>query len=79
MYKLRPVEFDFIDNDKHSIGLIAEEVVNYIPEVVVTNVNNSTIIEGVNYEHLIAPLIKIIQEYRVQINDLQLRVTNLEK
>jgi hypothetical protein len=95
IYQLRPVEFDFtIENfeGKHSIGLIAEEVIEYIPEIVIHNELEPEKIEGVDYEKLVAPLIKIVQEHRKHINtlqeyrntletiiqDYQVRITNLE-
>lgn len=77
IFNLRPVEFDLIDNGKRGIGLIAEEVHEHVPEVIVTNPNNG-VIESVEYGHLIAPLISIIKEYRQQIQDLQTRVNILE-
>ena len=78
IYNLQPVEFDFIEGGKHAIGLIAEQVDEYIPEVVIRNPNDESIIEGLDYQHLVSPLIAIIKEQRAQIQDLQTRVSKLE-
>lgn len=68
VYKLRPVEFNYKNNGKKSIGFIAEEVNEIIPEIV-TKINGE--IEGVEYEHLIAPLVTIIQELRKEIDEIK--------
>ena len=73
VYKLRPVEFDYKDDGKKSIGFIAEEVNEILPEIV-TKINGE--IEGVEYEHLIAPLVAIIQELRKEINELKKMCTS---
>jgi hypothetical protein len=78
IFSLRPVEFDFIDGGKHAVGFIAEEVDSHIPEVVVKNPSDTSIIEGLDYQHLVSPLVAIIQDYRKQIQDLQARVSILE-
>jgi Chaperone of endosialidase len=68
VYKLRPVEFNYKYDGKKSIGFIAEEVEQILPEVV-TRINGE--IEGVEYEHLIAPLVTIIQELRKEIDEIK--------
>lgn len=80
LYQLRPVEYDFtadVFGGKHSIGLIAEEVVNHIPEVVLYKELDGTV-DGLDYEKLIAPLIKIAQDNKVTIQALQDRIERLE-
>ncbi len=75
IYNLRPVEFNYkFDHDimnKKSVGLIAEEVDEHIPEVVIRNIIDNTIIEGVEYENLVAPLIKIAQQHQKEIQELR--------
>lgn len=68
VYKLRPVEFTFKSDCRKNIGFIAEEVDSVLPEVV-TRINGQ--IEGVQYEHLVAPLVKIIQDMRKEIDELK--------
>jgi hypothetical protein len=57
--------------NKKSVGLIAEEVDEHIPEVVIRNIIDNTIIEGVEYENLVAPLIKIAQQHQKEIQELR--------
>lgn len=75
VYSLRPVEFNFIfDNDivdKKSIGLIAEEVDQVIPEVVIRNMIDNTVVEGVEYENLVAPLVRIVQQHQKELQELR--------
>jgi len=93
IFHLRPVEFSFKTSpDKRSIGFIAEEVNELIPEVVIRNAQDETIIEGLDYEHLTAPIISLLQDYKHRIDtleqltlsqsslisDLQTRLTTLE-
>lgn len=77
LFNLRPVEFDLIENGKRGIGLIAEEVQEHIPQVIVNN-SNTGLIESLEYGHLVAPLIAIVKEYRQQIESLQNRLDILE-
>ena len=83
IYQLHPVEFSFKTcPEKRQIGLIAEEVDKIMPEVVV---QNDIVIQGINYKHLVAPLIDIIKQYKniinlqeIEINDCETRLLNLE-
>ena len=73
IYNLRPVEFDFTVDcfaGQHSLGLIAEEVVDVLPEIVFYKESDGSV-DGLDYEKLIAPLIKIVQDYKVEIDDLK--------
>jgi len=58
--KLNPVKFDWIDNNKSSIGLIAQQLELILPELVETN--KLTGLKSVNYDGLIGVLIAAIQE-----------------
>ncbi len=58
--QLNPVEFDWKHDDRHDIGLIAEEVVKIIPEAVFYN--NDGQIEGLKPLTLIAVLLEAIKE-----------------
>jgi hypothetical protein len=79
IYKLRPVEFDFTEKNKHAIGFIAEEVVEHIPEVILYKELEPGKIEGIDYEKLVAPLVKIVQNYKEQFEILQERINTLEQ
>ena len=76
---LNPVSFtwrDKSDSKKH-IGLIAQEVLPLVPEVVDTgDEENDTM--GINYSGLVPVLIKAIQEQQDQIQSLQQHNAELE-
>lgn len=80
IYNLRPVEFDFTNEcygGKHSIGLIAEEVEEHVPELVFYDELDKSV-NGLDYEKLVAPLIKIVQEYKMRIDSLEKSKEELE-
>jgi hypothetical protein len=68
---LRPVTFNYkIGPDRTSkIGLIAEEVQQVLPDVVAYDKDGRP--DSVNYEFMVANLIKGIQQQQVQINNLR--------
>lgn len=68
--KLRPVNFDYISNGRHSIGFIAQEVKEIIPEVV----HGSEGSYSLNYSVMTSLLTKGIQQQQQQINDLRVLV-----
>ena len=72
--KLRPVEFNYISNkDKIKVyGLIAEEVEQVIPDMVVYN--NGQLLT-VRYDYLNTLLLKELQEQRKEINTLYNLIT----
>ncbi len=89
--RLRPVSFQWkksSDPSQH-IGLLAQDLLEVIPEVVKTHdfqmEEDGTITEikletlGVNYSNLIPVLIKAIQEQQEEINSLNERIANLEQ
>jgi len=55
------------ENIPRTIGLIAQEVYNIIPEAVDVPENSSTGLWGLNYDKLIPVLVKAIQEQQTQI------------
>ncbi|MGI6591775.1 MAG: tail fiber domain-containing protein [Bacteroidales bacterium] len=79
IYKLRPVNFNNKDDSSKSkrYGLIAEEVYDVNPALVVFNKDKQ--IETLNYDQLISPLIKIVQDYKVKIDELQLENNQLNQ
>jgi hypothetical protein len=71
--QLRPVTFDWKKDQKHDIGLIAEEVAELYPELVETNGD----ITGVKYTKLTALLIKTVQEQNARIEKLETQISTL--
>ena len=74
--KLNGVEFDWIDNGSHSIGVIAQDVEKVLPELVAEREDG---MKGVDYGKLVAVLIEAIKEQQVQITDLKNRLDDLTK
>jgi hypothetical protein len=79
IYNLRPVEFDFKEKNKHAIGFIAEEVVEHIPEIILYKELEPGKIESIDYEKLVVPLVKIVQDYKKQITTFELTNKLLEE
>jgi hypothetical protein len=69
--QLRPVTFDWKKDQKHDIGLIAEEVAELYPELVETNGG----ITGIKYTKLTALLIKTVQDLNARIEELETQIT----
>ncbi len=74
--KLRGVEYDWKASDKHDIGLIAEEVGEVIPEVVVYE-ENGVDAKSVDYPRLVALLIQALKEQQVTIESQQGQIDGL--
>ena len=71
---LRPVRYKNIDTQEVSCGLIAEETVKIIPEVVFTKEIegfSEPQVEGINYSDIVPFLIKSIQELKAEIELLK--------
>ena len=78
---LRPVRFKDNHTQEFTTGLIAEEVVNIIPEVVFKkdiDGFDEPQPEGINYSDITPFLIKAIQEQQTIIEDLKARIETLE-
>ena len=75
--KLRGVSFDWKEDGKHSIGVIAQEVEEIIPEVVVTNYDKDpttgeeTDIKSVDYGKIVGVLINAINELKAEVDELK--------
>jgi hypothetical protein len=86
--QLNPVSYNQYDSEiigdeivlketyKSTIGLIAQEVNDLIPEAV--GVGNDTELWGLDYDKIIPVLIKAIQEQQTQIEELKSRVEQLQ-
>ena len=72
--KLRPVRYVDINTEEPACGLIAEETVELIPEVVFTKEIegfDEPQVEGINYSDIVPFLIKAIQELKAEIELLK--------
>jgi hypothetical protein len=70
--KLNPVTFNWKDETKGNgtqYGLIAEEVLNIIPDAVETNDDGTA--EAISYTKLVPILIKAVQELQKEVNELK--------
>ncbi|MHB9019583.1 MAG: tail fiber domain-containing protein [Minisyncoccota bacterium] len=74
--KLQGVSFDWKENNKSSIGLIAQDVEKVYPELVATN--EGTGLKSVEYANLVAPLIESIKEQQKQIEELRAEISDLK-
>ena len=66
--RLKPVNFKFKANNEQSEGFIAQDIEKIYPELVSENPNG---MKAVNYEGLIAPLIKAVQELKLENDELR--------
>ncbi len=76
---LRPVRYNDIKTGQPACGLIAEETVDVIPEVVFKKEIegfDEPQIEGLNYSDLIPFLIKSIQELKAEVEKLRTQINN---
>ena len=67
--KLRGVSFNWKDNNKPSVGLIAQEVEQVFPELVTGNE-----VKGVQYGNLVAPLIEAVKAQQQEIKNQDLTI-----
>lgn len=74
--KLRGVSFNWKDSGKPSVGLIAEEVDQVIPEVVAHNDKDAT---GVNYSSLVGVLVEAVKEQQGLIQEQQKAIQDLQE
>lgn len=77
IYLLRPVEFDYKSNDEHSYGLIAEEVNQIIPEIVIKNAEGEC--ETIQYQHLVPMLLNELIKQDDHIMQLEEKIISLSK
>ena len=72
--RLQGVRFDWLENNKPSLGLIAQEVEEVIPELVETDNG----IKSVSYSNMIGVLIEAIKEQQKQIEELKIEINILK-
>lgn len=68
---IEPVEFDRIEGD-HEVGLIAEQVEEHVPQIVVRTGDQ---IDGVHYHLLPVLLLRVVQEQQARIAALEAALT----
>jgi hypothetical protein len=69
--QLQGVRYDWIDNNKPSLGLIAQEVEKVLPELVETSTDGT---KSVSYGNIVGVLIEAIKEQQVRIEELEKKV-----
>jgi len=72
---LRGVEFDYKETGDHSIGLIAQEVEEVLPDLVYESEEG---IKSVAYQNIVAVLIEAVKEQQVQIEALKSEIRSLK-
>jgi hypothetical protein len=66
--QLEGVRYDWINNNKPSIGVIAQDIEKVFPEVVETNSDG---LKSVSYGNIVGVLIEAIKEQQVRIEELE--------
>ena len=69
--KLRGVSYKWLKDNKPSIGVIAQEVEEIIPEVVHTNQLDGEDVKSVDYGKLVGVLIEAIKELKAEVDELK--------
>jgi len=64
--QMRSTQFEYKDTGRSDVGLIAEEVVNVIPELVLLDKQNQP--EAVHYDRMVSVLVKAIQELKAEFD-----------
>jgi hypothetical protein len=83
--RLRGVYFDWIDSGEHSLGMIAQEVEEVLPELVMTNTECKTftqevlnVTKSLDYSKIVSVLVEAIKEQQKQIEEQNKRIAFLE-
>jgi hypothetical protein len=69
IFNLRPVSFNYKNKTKRTFGLIAEEVIEEIPELV--NLNENQEPESVDYKKLSVLLLEEVKKLRKEVDELK--------
>jgi hypothetical protein len=78
LLKLTGVTYNWIGQEGKRIGFIAQEVEKVIPELVFTNNNTEDKIKGIHLDNITAVLVEAIKEQQKIIEELKVRISNLE-
>lgn len=76
LMKIRPVSFNWKNNDKKDQGVIAQEIRKIFPDFVIENPDHSL---SVRYNSLMAPMIASIQHLEQKNKKLEMEMENLNK
>lgn len=76
--QLTGVTYSWIGQEERRIGFIAQEVEKVIPELVFTNNNTEDKIKGIHLDNITAILVEAIKEQQKIIEELKVRISNLE-
>ena len=71
--QINGVSFNWIEDNRPSLGVIADNIQEILPELV-----SDTDPKTVNYNGLIGLLIEVVKEQQAQIESLNERLTKLE-
>lgn len=75
LLSLEPVRYDWKEGGKNDdVGLIAEDVLNHIPEVVA--VSEDGVVNGIDYSRLSVFLLQLVKEQEERINKLEELINN---
>ncbi len=74
---LNGVLFNWKDDGRQDIGLIAQDVEKVFPEAVSTDKQNG--LKSIEYGHLIAPLIEAVKEQQIEIEKLKSEIEELKQ
>ncbi len=73
--QLEGVSFKWKENDKQSLGIIAQDLEEVFPELVTTD--KVTGLKSVEYGNLVAPLIEAVKEQQKRIEEQQKKIEEL--
>ena len=68
--KLRGIEFDYKETNKHSIGMIAEEVNEIFPELVSKDEDGK--VTAMSYSRMTAVLLEAVKELSQEVKELKM-------
>jgi len=71
--KMDPVKYQYLDEDVTHLGLIAQQLQDVLPEVVIDNPKTDQDMLAIRYEEIIPVLIKAIQEQQRMIDMLMMQ------
>lgn len=72
---ITPVSFNWKDDKKSDIGVIAQDVERYFPELVIEKDDGY---KGVNYQKLVVPMLGVLKDQQKQIENLQKQIDELK-
>jgi len=73
--KLEGISFKWKENNKQSLGFIAQNVEQVFPELV--SIDQNTGLKSIQYGNLIAVLVEAIKEQQLQIEELKTEIKEL--